>query len=143
MRGFLLLASGVPLLTYGLAEIGATGQFADAARARPVDRSGSSLIGVFVVHALRARVPLLDLRLYRRATFASASVAMFCLGAALFGGMILIPLYWQQVRGRERPRHGPPDWRRWASGWSSIMPLVGRLADRHGGGPIALDRRRS
>ncbi len=23
---------------------------------------------------------------------------MFCLGAALFGGMILLPLYWQDVR---------------------------------------------
>ena len=50
-------------------------------------------------HALRARRPLLDLRLYRRTTFASASITMFCLGAALFGGMILMPLYWQQIRG--------------------------------------------
>ena len=23
---------------------------------------------------------------------------MFCLGAALFGGMILLPLYWQEIR---------------------------------------------
>ncbi len=50
------------------------------------------------VHALRVPNPLLDLRLYRRPTFSSASFAMFCLGAALFGGMILLPLYWQGIR---------------------------------------------
>ena len=64
---------------------------------RPVPgrrRAGSA----FVLHALRVPNPLLDVRLYRRPTFSSASFAMFCLGAALFGGMILLPLYWQDVR---------------------------------------------
>ena len=42
--------------------------------------AGLALIATFVVHALRVPHPLLDLRLYRRPTFASASFAMFCLG---------------------------------------------------------------
>src|SRR5437762_2848721 len=97
LRGLLLMATGLPLFTYGLAEIGKTGSFTATSVLLPV-LAGVALVGVFVVHALRVPRPLLDLRLYRRTTFASASVAMFCLGAALFGGMILMPLYWQQIR---------------------------------------------
>ena len=92
---------------------------------------------MFAVHALRVPRPLLDLRLYRRATFASASIAMFCLGAALFGGMILMPLYWQQVRFESVLDTGlliAP----MGLGMASIMPFAGRLTDRFGGGPLAL-----
>src|SRR6476660_6132166 len=92
VRGFALLATGLPLLTYGLAEIGATGTFTSPKVVYPII-AGIVLIGVFAWHALRIKNPLLDLRLYRRRTFSSASFAMFCLGAALFGGMILLPLY--------------------------------------------------
>src|SRR5215831_3170147 len=114
VRGLALMATGLPLLTYGLA-----------------------LIGVFIWHALRVKRPLLDLHLYRRATFASASIAMFCLGAALFGGMILMPLYWQQIRGESVVATGlltAP----MGIGMALVMPLVGRLTDRVGGGPLAL-----
>ena len=136
VRGLALMASGLPLLTYGLAEIGATGSFT-ATRAVVPFFSGLALIGVFVRHALRARRPLLDLRLYRRATFASASITMFCLGAALFGGMILMPLYWQQIRGESVVATGlltAP----MGLGMALVMPLVGRLTDRFGGGLLAL-----
>ena len=136
MPGFLLLASGVPLLTYGLAEIGATGQFATPRVLVPLIL-GIVLIGVFALYALRVPRPLLDLHLYRRATFASASVAMFCLGAALFGGMVLLPLYWQQVRFESVLDTGlltAP----MGLGMAAIMPIAGRLTDRYGGGPMAL-----
>ena len=132
------MSTGVPLLTYGLAEIGATGHFPTPrvvvpiiARARP-DRASSSST------RCGSRVPLLDLRLYRRATFASASVAMFCLGAAALRRDDPAPALLAGGPRRERPRHRPPDWRRWGSGWSLVLPLVGRLADRYGGGPVAL-----
>ena len=136
VRGFALMVTGLPLLTYGLAEIGATGSFT-ATRAVVPLVTGLALIGVFVWHALRAKRPLLDLRLYRRTTFASASITMFCLGAALFGGMILMPLYWQQIRGESVVDTGlltAP----MGVGMALVMPLVGRLTDRVGGGPLAL-----
>src|SRR3954453_18337764 len=95
--GLVLMSLGVPALTYGLAEIGATGGFTAAKVVVPC-LAGVVLIAVFVLHALRVPNPLLDVRLYRRPTFASASLAMFCLGAALFGSMILLPLYWQGIR---------------------------------------------
>src|SRR5205807_8570045 len=132
----LLMASGLPLLTYGLAEIGATGSFSSAKVLIP-GFAGIALVVVFVLHALRARFPLLDIRLYRRPTFSSASFAMFCLGAALFGGMILLPLYWQGIRHESVVDTGllmAPQ----GLGMALVMPLAGRLSDRVGGGPLAL-----
>ena len=95
------------------------------------------LIGLFIVHALRVPAPLLDLHLYRRRTFASASFAMFCLGAALFGSMILLPLYWQDIRHESVVNTGlltAP----LGIGMALVMPLAGKLTDRWGGGPLAL-----
>ena len=77
------------------------------------------------------------MRLYRRATFSSASFAMFCLGAALFGGMILLPLYWQTVRFESVVATGlltAPQ----GLGAAMAMPIAGKLTDRYGGGPLAL-----
>jgi EmrB/QacA subfamily drug resistance transporter len=136
VRGLVLMAGGLPLFTYGLAEIGTTGSFTAASVVLPV-LAGIALIGLFILHALRVPRPLLDLRLYRQPTFASASVAMFCLGAALFGGMILMPLYWQQVRFESVVDTGlltAP----MGLGMALVMPFAGRFADRLGGGPLAL-----
>jgi len=136
LRGLLLMATGLPLFTYGLAEIGTTGSFTATSVVAPL-LAGLVLIGAFAAHALRVPRPLLDLRLYRRATFAAASITMFCLGAALFGGMILMPLYWQQVRFESVVDTGlltAP----MGLGMALVMPVAGRLSDRFGGGPLAL-----
>ena len=136
LRGLLLMATGLPLFTYGLAEIGTTGSFTATSVLLPA-LAGIGLVAAFVLHALRVPRPLLDLRLYRRATFASASIAMFCLGAALFGGMILMPLYWQQIRFESVVHTGlltAP----MGLGMALVMPFAGRVADRVGGGPLAL-----
>jgi EmrB/QacA subfamily drug resistance transporter len=136
VRGLALMATGLPLLTYGLAEIGVTGGFSSTKVWLPLIL-GAALIVLFVFHALRAKFPLLDLRLYKRATFASASFAMFCLGAALFGSMILLPLYWQGIRHMSVVDTGlltAPQ----GLGIALVMPLAGKLTDRLGGGPLAL-----
>ncbi|HEY2162150.1 MAG TPA: DHA2 family efflux MFS transporter permease subunit, partial [Solirubrobacteraceae bacterium] len=134
--GLALMASGLVLLTYGLAEVGSTGSFTAAKVLFPC-AVGIALVGTFVWHALRVSRPLLDVRLYRRTTFASASFAMFCLGAALFGGMILLPLYWQGIRHESVALTGlltAPQ----GLGMALVMPLAGKLSDRYGGGPLAL-----
>jgi EmrB/QacA subfamily drug resistance transporter len=136
VRGLVLMATGLPLLTYGLAEIGQTGSFTATKVVFPV-LAGLALIAIFAAHALRVPRPLLDLRLYRRPTFSSASFAMFCLGAALFGGMILLPLYWQGIRHESVVNTGlltAPQ----GLGMALVMPLAGKLTDRFGGGPLAL-----
>jgi EmrB/QacA subfamily drug resistance transporter len=136
VRGLALMATGLPLLIYGLAEIGVTGGFTAAKVVFPAI-VGVVLIALFARHALRVPQPLLDLRLYRRPTFSSASFAMFCLGAALFGGMILLPLYWQGIRHESVLDTGlltAPQ----GLGMALVMPLAGKLTDRHGGGVLAL-----
>jgi EmrB/QacA subfamily drug resistance transporter len=134
--GLALMATGLPLITYGLAEIGVTGGFTSVKVIVPI-LLGLTLVTVFVLHALRVPRPLLNVRLYRKPTFSSASVAMFCVGAALFGGMILLPLYWQSVRHEDVVVTGlltAPQ----GLGAALAMPISGRLTDRFGGGPLAL-----
>jgi EmrB/QacA subfamily drug resistance transporter len=135
-RGLAYMAVGLPLLTYGLAEIGSTGGFSSAKVIVPC-LAGLALIGIFIGHALRVRNPLLNLRLYKRPTFSTASAATFFLGAAMFGGMILLPLYWQNIRHMSVIDTGlltAPQ----GLGMLLVMPMAGRLTDRMGGGPLAL-----
>jgi EmrB/QacA subfamily drug resistance transporter len=134
--GLLLVVTGMPLITYGLAEIGTTGGFSSAKVIGPIV-GGFALVALFIVHARRAPRPLLDVRLYSRRTFSAASITTFCLGAALFGAMILMPLYYQQVRGESVLATGlliGPQ----GLGAALAMPISGRLTDRIGGGPLAL-----
>jgi EmrB/QacA subfamily drug resistance transporter len=134
--GLVLMATGLPLITYGLAEVGTTGGVSSLKVIIPIV-GGVLLVAAFAFHALRAKRPLLNLRLYKRATFSSASITMFCVGAALFGGMILLPLYWQTVRHEDVLITGlltAPQ----GIGAALVMPLSGKLTDRMGGGPLAL-----
>jgi MFS family permease len=51
------------------------------------------------VHALRTSVtPMVDLRLFRSRTFTGASTLLFLAGLSIYGAMLLLPLYFQQVR---------------------------------------------
>jgi EmrB/QacA subfamily drug resistance transporter len=134
--GLVLMATGMPLITYGLTEVGTTGGFTSLKVVIPIIL-GLVLVAAFVRHALRARRPLLNVRLYHKATFSSASIAMFCIGAALFGGMILLPLYWQGIRHESVLVTGlltAPQ----GLGAALVMPIAGKLTDRFGGGPLAL-----
>jgi EmrB/QacA subfamily drug resistance transporter len=134
--GLGLMASGLVLLTYGLAEIGTLGSFT-ALKVLVPGIVGIALIVAFVMHALRIPHPLLNLRLNRKPTFSSAAFAMFCLSGALFGSMVLLPLYWQEIRHYSVVDTGlltGPQ----GLGMALVMPLAGKLSDRFGGGPIAL-----
>jgi EmrB/QacA subfamily drug resistance transporter len=136
VRGLVLAVTGMPLITYGLAEIGTTGGFSSPRVIAPI-LGGITLISLFIAHARRAPRPLLDVHLYARRTFSAASITTFCLGAALFGAMILMPLYYQQVRGQSVLATGllvGPQ----GLGAALAMPISGRLTDRIGGGPLAL-----
>src|SRR3954466_14622991 len=134
--GLLLVVTGMPLITYGLAEIGSTGGFSSPKVIGPI-LGGLALVGLFIAHARRAKRPLLDVHLYARRTFSAASITTFCLAAALFGAMILMPLYYQQVRHESVLDTGllvGPQ----GLGAALAMPISGRLTDRVGGGPLAV-----
>jgi EmrB/QacA subfamily drug resistance transporter len=134
--GLALMSIGLVAVTYGLAEAGTYGSFGNAHVLVPI-AAGAVMISGFVFRALRVEHPLLDLRLYRSRHFSAASIVMFTLGAAVFGAMILIPLYWQEVRGfsviQTALLTGPQ-----GLGMAITMPLAARMTERYGGGPVAL-----
>ncbi|HXR14386.1 MAG TPA: MDR family MFS transporter [Solirubrobacteraceae bacterium] len=135
-RGLILMAFGMPLLTYGLAEIGILDTFTATRVVLPL-LAGIALLVGFSWYAWHKKDALLDLHLYRRGTYAAASLVMFFLGAALFGAIILLPLYYQNLRHESVIDTGlllGPQ----GIGMALVMPLVGRLTDRIGGGPLAL-----
>ncbi|MFK4144030.1 DHA2 family efflux MFS transporter permease subunit [Streptomyces sp. NPDC004065] len=61
---------------------------------------------VFVVRQLRARFPLLDLRLFSHRVYRTAALNIFCLGFVLYSPMMLIPLYFESARGESAVRTG-------------------------------------
>ncbi len=135
-RGLILMALGMPLLTYGLAEVGVLGTLTAPRVLLPL-LAGIALLAAFSWYAWHKKDALLDLHLYRRAAYAAASLVMFFLGAALFGATILLPLYYQNVRHESVIDTGlllAPQ----GIGMALVMPMVGRLTDRIGGGPLAL-----
>jgi EmrB/QacA subfamily drug resistance transporter len=98
--GLLLAASGTVGITYGLSESATAGSFTAGSVFIPV-LAGVGLIALFVLRARRIDHPLLDLRLYRLRAYSSATVVMFFLGGAMFGSLILLPLYFQVARGQD------------------------------------------
>ena len=77
------------------------------------------------------------MHLFRSVGFSAAAATTFLLGAALFGAMLLLPLYYQVDRGETALSAGlliAPQ----GIGAALVMPISGRLTDRIGGGVLAL-----
>ncbi|WP_409491251.1 DHA2 family efflux MFS transporter permease subunit [Amycolatopsis sp. cmx-11-12] len=132
--GLLLAMVGLPLLVYGVAEFGESGGHAGAMQLIPTI-AGAILLTAFVLNALRSRHPLLNLRLFRDGAFSSAAVVIFCMGIALFGAMIVLPLYYLDVRHESLVDTGlltAP----LALGTVAALPLAGKLTDKIGGARV-------
>jgi EmrB/QacA subfamily drug resistance transporter len=134
--GLILLVASLPLVVYGLSEIAPQESFTAPTVIWPIV-VGLALLLAFGRHALRTERPLLDVRLYRNRIFTAASLTTFGLGAALFGAMILVPLYYQQVRGESVIVTGlllGPQ----GVGMLMVGPFAARLTHRFGGGRVAI-----
>ncbi|HEV7943473.1 MAG TPA: DHA2 family efflux MFS transporter permease subunit [Solirubrobacteraceae bacterium] len=134
--GLALLSGGSVGVVYGLSELGSGATIGSASVLLPAI-AGLGLVLLFGLHAPRVPRPLLDLKLYRSRAFSAASITTFGLGAALFGAMILVPLYYQQVRGESvivtGLLNGPQ-----GLGALISMPLASRLTERFGAGRVAI-----
>ncbi len=134
--GLALLSSASTAIVYGLSQLGSHSSLTAPIVLWPT-LTGLALVAVFCRHALRVERPLLDIRLYANRIFAAASATTFGLGASLFGAMILVPLYYQEVRHESLIMTGllvAPQ----GLGMLVAMPFAGRLTDRFGGGRVAL-----
>ncbi|HEY7484840.1 MAG TPA: DHA2 family efflux MFS transporter permease subunit [Streptosporangiaceae bacterium] len=135
VRGLALLSSGVAAFIYGMSEAGAHGGFGGA-RALAGMVIGAALVVLYVVHAyVRGEGALIDVSLFRRRDFAAAAATNLAVAVALFGVLVLLPLYWQVVRGESPLATGlllMPQ----ALGAAAAMPLAGRLTDKVGAGVV-------
>ena len=128
--GLILLSPGLAALVFGLSNIARPR--ADLARTVVPSVLGAILLLAYGLHALRGRaVALIDLRLFARRGFAVATGNSFLLGASLYSSMLLVPLYYQQVRHADVLQAGlllAPQ----ALGTALAMAMVARLAGRIG-----------
>src|SRR3954468_20531550 len=90
--GMVLLSPGLAAFIYGLAKSSGAGGFGSAEVLVPCI-AGLVLLALFVRHALRVDEPLIDLGLFRNRTFAAASGMLVLFAIAVFGSMLLLPLY--------------------------------------------------
>ncbi|HYY09642.1 MAG TPA: DHA2 family efflux MFS transporter permease subunit [Kineosporiaceae bacterium] len=126
--GVALMSPGLAAFLYGVSTIPAERTFASAKVLVPMI-AGLVLIVLFVLHTFRPEHPLLDLRLFANRDLRAATITMFLFGAAFFGGLLLVPTYFQQVRGESTLNAGllvAPQ----GIGAMMTMPIAGALSDR-------------
>ena len=136
VRGLLLLSPGIAVFLYGMSEAGGHGGFGSP-RTSVAVLAGLALIGLFFCHAaVRGGQALIDVSLLRRRGFGAAAAVNLLLMVALFGSLILIPLYYQQVRHEGAVAIGlllAPQ----GLGAALALPLAGRLTDKFGARGVA------
>ncbi|MEA2249595.1 MAG: hypothetical protein QOH46_4124 [Solirubrobacteraceae bacterium] len=134
--GLGLLSPGLAGIVFGLSEVESQGGITGPEAFGPI-LAGLLLTALFVVHALRHERPLIDVGLFRSRSFSAAAATTFALGGALFGTMLVLPLYYQVVRGESALIAGllmAPQ----GLGAAVSLTSAGRLVDRVGGGHVAL-----
>src|SRR3954465_3839364 len=126
--GVLLMSPGLALFLYGVSSIPGEGTFRSAKVLVPM-LIGVALMVAFVLHTFRTRHPLLALPLFGNRDLRAGTTTMFLFGAAFFGGLLLVPAYFQQVRGASTLEAGllvAPQ----GIGAMVTMPLAGALSDK-------------
>lgn len=102
IRGLALLPPAMALLVLGAS-------FAEETRVTLMSATiggGLLLVALFVWHALRTDAPLLDVRLLGRRLTGAGTVILFLFSSGYTAAMVLIPLYWQVVRGESATTTG-------------------------------------
>ena len=129
--GLIMLSPGLAALVYALAQASEGGAPGEP-RVLVGLVAGVVLLAAFAGHALRrADRALVDLRLFADRAFATSVGALFCYSVAMFGALILVPLYVQIVRGGDTLDAGllvAP----LGAGAIVTAVLVGRITGRYG-----------
>jgi EmrB/QacA subfamily drug resistance transporter len=133
--GVLTLSPGLAALIYALAKV-PEHNGVDSVEVYGPGLAGIALIVAFLWHAGKIPYALIDLRLFRNRGFAVASAAMIFFAFAMFGAMLLFPLYFQRIRHEGTLDAGlliAPQ----GIGAMLAMPIAGVITDRFGAARIA------
>ena len=128
LLGMLLGPLAFAALSYGVSEGAAS--WTSAKTLVGLSVGGAALIA-FVLVELRARIPLLELRVFRSADFSFAIVVQWVLQFSLFGAIFLMPQFLQQARGFGAFETGLTLFPQ-ALASAVMMPIGGYLFDRIG-----------
>ena len=126
--GMLMMSPGLAMFLYGISAIPSEGTFFSA-KVIGWGTAGLLLLIAFVLYSFKPEHPLLDLRLFANRNLTVATVTMFIFAAAFFGGLLLVPTYFQTVRGEDALHAGllvAPQ----GIGAMLTMPIAGALADK-------------
>jgi EmrB/QacA subfamily drug resistance transporter len=134
--GLLLLSPGLAIFVFALARIAAAGTVSSVAGDASAG-AGLLLVAAFILHASRHQDPLIDVRLFGRRTVGASALTNFLFGTAFFGMSLLLPLYFQMVRG-ESALHAGLLLAVQGVGAMVSMPLAAHMTDRIGAGKIVL-----
>jgi EmrB/QacA subfamily drug resistance transporter len=133
-RGLILISFGLPLLLYGAAEIGSSNI---SMLSIAIAVIGIGLTALFVVHAVQSPDPLIDVALLLRSGFSAPVVTAGLTGAAMYGGLLLLPIFLQRSLG-QTPTEAGPMLMAMGLGSAFILPVAGALTDRYGPRRISL-----
>ncbi|TQS40558.1 DHA2 family efflux MFS transporter permease subunit [Cryptosporangium phraense] len=126
--GMLMMSPGLALFLYGVSSIPEKGTVT-AAKVWIPALVGIVLILSFIAYSFKPKHPLLDLRLFKNRNLAVSILTMFLFAVAFFGGLLLVPTYFQQIRGESVLMAGllvAPQ----GLGAMVTMPIAGTLSDK-------------
>ncbi|WP_145409620.1 DHA2 family efflux MFS transporter permease subunit [Paenibacillus xylanexedens] len=134
IAGMCLAPIAFAMIAYGVSEGGES--WTSSSTITGLVIGGIALI-LFIFVELKHSHPLLELKVFKSSDFTRGIILTWIVQLAMFGAMLLIPLYLQQVKGYSAL----------TTGWMLVpqalfagiaMPISGKLFDKIGARPLAL-----
>ena len=133
ITGTLLASGGLFGIVYGLVRGPADGWTSSYVLTGLI--AGGALLVAFVVHGIRAKNPMLPMRLFRSRAFAGINAASLLMFLGMFGSIFLLSQYMQGVLGYS-PTEAGLRMLPWTGMPMLVAPIAGILSDRIGGRPV-------
>jgi DHA2 family multidrug resistance protein len=125
VAGIVLMCVGVSTLQYVLEE-GQRNDWFESPLITALSFIAATSLAAFVIRELTATAPVVNLRIFRDKTFASATVIGGVMYAMLMGSMFLLPVFMQEILGFDATQSGITLMPRTIA-MMVVTPFIGRL----------------
>jgi DHA2 family multidrug resistance protein len=125
VAGIVLMCIGVATLQYVLEE-GPRDDWFDSPVITGLSALAAVSLGAFIIRELTAVAPVVNLRLFRDKTFASATAIGGVMFAMLMGSMFLLPVFMQELLGFDATQSGTTLMPRTLA-MMVVTPIIGRI----------------